>query len=242
MNVKKIAIFVEGQTELVFLRHILSNCFNLEKISFECLDLEGNEIPYPYTNEHAIIHFQIINIGNDEKVLAEIKRRESDLFLKGFEAIIGLRDMYSEQYDKKSKGKINKDITDKFIENANEEINKMSKPDKIYYHFAIMEIEAWLLAMYENFERIDDSLTLEFLNDLLKSKLELIDCEEEFYKPSREMYAIFKSINSNYSKSKSVSEKIVANLSIGDFESLIKRQVCQSFQKFYNTITKYNPQ
>jgi len=72
---KKIAIFVEGQGEQIFIRNLLfcGDLVNLSEVSFECIDLRGNPTPFPYRNPNAEVHFQIVNVGNDEKVLSAIK-------------------------------------------------------------------------------------------------------------------------------------------------------------------------
>lgn len=241
MSQSKIIIFTEGQTELIFLRNLLLKCFNLDKISFECVDLFGESVPYDFPNPDATTHFQIVNIGNDEKVLAEIKRREKDLFEKGFEAIFALRDMFTEKYDTQSQGKIDLNITEKILEVTHEQIQKMSKPEKIRFHFAIMEIEAWFLAIYENFERIDSKLDLSFLNQILHCDLSKIDPETTFFKPSREMYAIFKAIGQKHNKDSGTSEKLVAYLEKSDFDLIFERNVCKSFQDFYSDILNFNP-
>jgi uncharacterized protein YegL len=73
-------------------------------------------VPYEYKNPNAEVHFKIINVGNDEKVLDAIEENESQLLKQGFNKIIGLRDMYSKAYRKKSKKVIDNDVTRQFIE------------------------------------------------------------------------------------------------------------------------------
>ncbi len=48
---KKIAVFVEGQSELIFIRNLFlyGGCIEIGKISFECLELHAKEekqVPY----------------------------------------------------------------------------------------------------------------------------------------------------------------------------------------------------
>ena len=97
--------------------------------------------------------------------------------------IIGLRDMYSEAYEKLSRGVINDDISNQFIQNHNSTIQKMTYQDRIKLYFAIMEIEAWFLAMYDIFQRIDSVLTIEYIEEKLGFDLRRIDPQGEFFKP-----------------------------------------------------------
>ncbi len=60
---KKVAIFVEGQGEQIFVRHLLNNLIGANQLSFECLCLRaGNldKVPYTHKNEQAEVHFLII--------------------------------------------------------------------------------------------------------------------------------------------------------------------------------------
>jgi hypothetical protein len=60
---------------------------------------------------------------------------------QGFNKIIGLRDMYSKAYRKKSKTVINQEVARQFIEAVSKIIAGMNNPDKINFHFAIMELD-----------------------------------------------------------------------------------------------------
>ena len=63
---KKIAIFVEGQTELIFVREYLLKQFEYQGIDLECRNLFKDEkiqsAEYDFPNNEAEIHFQIINV------------------------------------------------------------------------------------------------------------------------------------------------------------------------------------
>jgi len=75
MPLQKIAIFVEGQGELIFIRKLLVLLNEPAQISFGCFKLYGHaqqEVPYQYKNPYAKVHFNIINVGNDERVLTVI--------------------------------------------------------------------------------------------------------------------------------------------------------------------------
>lgn len=182
---RKIAIFVEGQSELIFVRNLLYHLLDSTKFSFECFKLHANsqqEVPYEYNNPHAEVHFQIISVGNDERVLDAIKERKDRLLNKGFTKIIGLRDMYSKAYRNESKN-INDKVTQQFIEAVTTAIAEMDNADKISFHFAIMELEAWWLSMYNLFTKINKLLTVRFIEEKLGYNLSQIDPEHFFIQP-----------------------------------------------------------
>jgi len=170
LKMNKVAIFVEGQSELIFLRQFLPLLLGWDKISFRCFKLYSDNmgnVPFNHSNKDAKVEFLILNVSSDEKVLSAIKEREKRFIQQGYEKIIGLRDMYSENYRKRSPRKIDDTLTREFVKNAHKEIVKMSEPARIKIHFAIMELEAWFLGMYNIFERLHSALNINYIEDKL---------------------------------------------------------------------------
>jgi hypothetical protein len=167
----KTAIFVEGQSELIFTRELLLKYFEYQNVWLECYNLfndqDLNPTEYPFRNDSAKFYFQILNIGNDQKVLASILKREKYLFSEnqGFHRIIGLRDMYSKEYREIVKNSsVDLKVNEKFIQTHQETIRKKSlHSEKINFHFAIMELETWLLAISNIFERLHKGLNNELV-------------------------------------------------------------------------------
>jgi hypothetical protein len=111
------AVFVEGQGEQIFVRHLLNYLLEPDKFSFECLCLRAENlerVPYSHKNEYAEVHFLIINTQGDGSVLPAIKKREKGLFSQDYHKIIGLRDMYSQAYCEISPGVIDNSIMQQF--------------------------------------------------------------------------------------------------------------------------------
>jgi hypothetical protein len=236
---RKFAIFVEGQTELITVRELLLRKFNYV-VKIECITLftEGKlrKVPYDFFNLNAQFHFLIINVGND-KVLSRILRREKLMWSAGYERIIGLRDMYSEEYRDISPQQIDPKATQKLIDDHNETIKNQSQyPEKIVMCFAIMEIEAWFLGMYQIFERLDTRLTVEYIRTQTGIDLEKVNPETEFFHPANQMEAIYKIAGLSYDKSKEVIEAIAKYLKQEDYTDLIKSGKCHSFHKFYQAL------
>lgn len=234
----KIAIFTEGQTELIFVRYLLLLCFNQNEISFECFQLKSHNyslIRYSYNNAYAKHHFLLINVGNDETVMSTIKEQEINLINEGYHRIIGLRDMYSQKY-KELSSVINNVVTQKFIDYKNSEIQSMSNPDKIFVCFAIMEIEAWLLGMYKIFSKIDCSLTSDYIYQKLNYDITKIDPENFFFKPSSNLADILLLCNINYTKSWDDAECICSHISDDDILDITENGRCSSFNIFFNLL------
>jgi hypothetical protein len=236
---KRIAIFTEGQTELIFIRHLVGITFGWDKISVRCISLTRNKSTLAglnYKNPHADVLFQIINVGNDERVLSEIKEREERLLKSGFEKILGLRDMYSDAYLKRAGKKVVPAVINHFIESTKHIIQKMSSPDKIVLHFAIMEVEAWFLAMWKVFERLYAMLTVQYIAKKLRFKLDQIDPQVQFVNPSREVEHIFELVGCKYEKTRGDVEVFCRKIEQSDIQAILASNRCQSFKGFYTDI------
>lgn len=86
----KIAIFVEGAGRTTFctLRNILFYLYDNSLLSFKCVKLHAgisDDAPFSFGNQKdSKIHFLILNVGNDEKVLNEIQSQEENIIKNTF--------------------------------------------------------------------------------------------------------------------------------------------------------------
>jgi len=233
---RKIAIFVEGQTELIIIREFILRkyCY---KVNFECLELfrKGTLRPaeYDFKSPDADVFYRIINIGNDQKVLSAILERETSLFQQGYEKVIGVRDLYSKEY-RDFANEINKDVNDRIINNTTSIIGKSVNHDKIFLCFSIMEIEAWFLALYHVLIKINRNLTADYIKDKLGLDLFNIDPETHCYHPSAILNKIYRLEGLQYDKHKGDIEAICRHVSIDDYVELNKSPKCNSFKKFFS--------
>ena len=236
---RKIAIFAEGLTEQIFVRYFLPLILGWEKVSFECYKLYADNmhpVPFEYPNEYAEVHFLIVNIANDEKVLSAVKDREEKLVQRGYEKIIALRDMYSEAYCDRAGRMINDVVTHDFISAYRKTIQEMSNPSKIKMCFAIMEFEAWFLGMYNIFERLDPALCISYIEEQLGFNLSSIDPQTEFFKPADIVDNILKLVGKRYDKTEHTIESICSKISLNDFPIAFENGRCISFKGFYDEI------
>jgi len=103
------------------------------------------KVPYDFLNKNAFVHFQIINVGNDNAVINKILKREESLWNVGYEKIIGLKDVYSKGFSESFSARriFDRELVNKFIDENKKTINKRPiKRVNINICFAIMEIEA----------------------------------------------------------------------------------------------------
>jgi hypothetical protein len=237
----KFAIFVEGYTELITVREFLLREFHY-LISLECRTLfkpgKLEKAEYDFPNPTAHMHFQIVNVGNDNAVLSRILVRETHMWAAGYERIIGLRDMYSRAYREVS-STIDNSINQQFIDGANATLTRKAQhPEKIMMCFAIMEVEAWFLGMYEIFQRLDSRLSHEYIKQQLGIDLQKIDPEVEFFHPAIQMGNIYQLAEKHYDKHKGDIEAIANVLEKTDYANLLMDDKCQSFNNFYDALNQ----
>lgn len=103
----KVALFVEGQTEQIFVSDLLLKWYNYDEtiIGFECVAARGSTLFRggftTYGSPASEKFFLIRNIGNDESVISRMQEEAENMIERGYRLIIGLRDMYSQDYSNK---------------------------------------------------------------------------------------------------------------------------------------------
>ncbi|MDP1800228.1 MAG: hypothetical protein Q8L81_02660 [Bacteroidota bacterium] len=229
----KTAIFVEGQTELIFVREFLKIKYDYD-VDIICNTLCANQLiyaEYNYPCPNAENHFWIINVANDEAVLSQILLREEKLYEANYDQIIGLRDMYSTRYKKYSNA-IDSKLIAEFIKGSSDSLIKAKQPQKIKFFYSIMEIESWLLAFDLLFTRIHPNLTNDTIKNMVSIDLSL-DPELTHFHPASVVNEILSIIGVGYDKSKHEIESIVSKIAKEDYDSLYKKSCCQSYNGFY---------
>ncbi len=238
----KTAIFVEGQGELIFTRELIIKFFEWQGIWVECYSLfndqDKNPVDYSYKDPNATCFFEILNIGNDNKVLSSILKREKYLLSQGFDKIIGLRDMYSKDYRAVvQNATIDATANQKFIDTHQQTIDQKSEdPDKIKFHFAIMELETWLLGIEELFQRHNPILDCQKINAECQVDLSQIDPEIEIFHPATLINSIMQIVGNGYDKKKGEVNKFMGNIDKEDFKNLLERQKCGSFNQYCSSL------
>jgi len=236
----KTAIFVEGQTELIFVREMLLRVFDPEDLSFQCTRLlrqEAISANYNYrTDQNSAFSFDIIQVGNDTSLQSIIVSRAEYFWNKQYFRIIGLRDMFTPQYRKRST-QVSPELNIKIKEATYHAIkNGASKPEDIHFHYAIMELEAWLLGFKNFFEKIDARLTNTFMLEKLGIDLEQVDPEVTFLHPAEIVKKITAHFGSAYDKHEGEVNAFMANLKKEDFLELRDSGKCASFSSFFASL------
>ncbi len=236
---RRVVVFTEGQGELIFVRYLLIQAIGYDHLSFECLGLRADRlfpVPYKYCSPNASLHYLLVNVGNDETVLSTVAERQENLISKGYDVVIGLRDMYSKAYRKRSRC-IDDAVTDSFIRAQEVIIQQMSNHDRVHVFFAIMELESWLLSMYRLIERIHPSLSCAYIESRLGFNLSLVNPEAEFFHPAVEFGAILELADMRYKKSEDQMESILSKMIPTDINDALEEcRRSRSFAAFFSEV------
>ena len=105
----------------------------------------------------------------------------------------------------------------------------------IRLQFAVMETEAWFLAISDVFNRIDYRVDAQWLMD--KAKIDTAnDPETTYFHPFSRLEAVYSSISRTYSKHWDEIKEIIFKLTQSDFDMLYNSGKCQSFRDFSNAV------
>ena len=72
---KKVAVFVEGQAELILVRELLIKMYNYQNVGINCYNLICDNLQYTHIlmeTKTAQNYYMIVNVGNDNSVLSKI--------------------------------------------------------------------------------------------------------------------------------------------------------------------------
>ncbi len=250
------ALFVEGQTERIFVEDLILKTHQYTNLTLEGLRLVGNT----YNNERtsypddyptcgkAASHYLVVDVGNDERVKSVILARQEGIWDEGYQQIIGLRDMYSEAYEKAfdqsnlgkklSKRTVDLGVVSKFLKEGNS-FTPADHPSAGTCHlsFAIMELETWFLAMPDVLSKAL-GLDVNEVNDIIQSNTDQTfdEFDYQFVHPADILDKIYGKAGKSYGKKESQVKSIVSHIRQEDYENLYLTGVSASFCAFYELL------
>jgi hypothetical protein len=154
---KKLAIFVEGMTEGVFVEKLIREMIDEREVRIEVFEASGGGssprrislIRRNPVEPDQLYYVQIVESTNDERVASDVRDNYDQLARAGFAGIIAIRDVYP-------------DHTAAEIPALRKALRYRlrTKPIDPLFVLGIMEIEAWFIAEHTHFSRIHAGLTL----------------------------------------------------------------------------------
>ena len=211
---RRIAFFVEGQTEQIFINRLIKEVFGNKQINVIQKQFRGGaNIPkqeivrnssFSRNPKYEVL---IFDCGSDNSVKSEILDNISNLRQRGYEMIIGVRDLYPIPIDDLEK--LEKGL--RFLPNK----LRVNAP---YFDIviAIHEIEAWFMAETNHFKKIDKRLTGRFIKDRLGFDPYAINSESRVH-PAKDLDNIYRLVGKSYTKKYNATVRVVNKL---DFNRL----------------------
>ena len=198
---KKLAIFVEGYTELLFVKQLLIEIAGAHRITVITQFAKGgsSNLPRTYilqnspaTSGHEFYEL-VTNSQNDDRVKSDIIESHKNLVASGYSKIIGLRDVYPVVDFDKLKVGIKYGLPTAGI-----------SPTIL---FAINEIEAWFLAEHTHFTKVHPLLTTTLIQQQLA--IDLVNCDvEQRNHPTEDLDNIYKLAGLGYSNSMEIERTV----------------------------------
>lgn len=204
---KRLAIFVEGQTEQIFVSKLLIEIAGEKNILIgqekASKNKKGQRV-FTIISASSKISDQkyyvlIRDCGSENNVKSDILDSYKSLTQKNYEKILGLRDVYPSKF---------KDISK--LESGLK-YGLPTKPILINILLAIMEVEAWFLAETSHFSRIHPSLTLDRIKKALHFDPTTINVEQRYH-PSKDLDDIYRLVGLAYNKKKANVQRTVKKL------------------------------
>ncbi|MDR1230315.1 MAG: DUF4276 family protein [Spirochaetaceae bacterium] len=210
---KKIAFFVEGQTEQIFISELLNQLFSeYDKVIkiHEMRNLHHNiRIENFITDEPKEYFIVIYDCGTDDKVKSDILDNYQRLCESGYNYIIGLQDFFNPQRRKKR-------IT---VQQLKKGLNfglEQTIPAEIF--LAVQEIESWIIAEEKHYESVLPGFQIDKINAIAGINIETGNSEKISH-PTVVLDKIYKAggRTSGYKKNEHVVRNIIKRL---DFANL----------------------
>jgi hypothetical protein len=224
---KKLAIFVEGPTEEVFVEKLLIEFARQNSIIFEIKRLSGGKgcprVPkilksQALTNE-TDYYILIYTSCTDNRVLSDYIYEYNNLVKNGYNAILALRDLYPRNYEDLSK----------IESNINNALKRVNLPNNI--HIAIREIETWFLGEYTHFNKISSSINLKSINSKTGYLFPLTEYEKTILTPAKTLHDIYSLVGYAYKKRDKQVQRTVHSIDYEKFYIDVRGQI-PSLDKF----------
>ena len=177
MAMRRLAIFVEGYTELLFIDRLIREIAEKNQIAIHQRQIRGGgrsgaprqyvEIQIPAQADGSPLYVLIVDCGGDQLVAQRVREEHEFLTKNGYEAIIGLRDVFP-NFTKADVPKLRTMMR----------YGVKTKLIPVHFFLAIMEIEAWFLAEYKHFPLMCPTININSIHSNLGFNPELDDMSD----------------------------------------------------------------
>lgn len=226
---KKLAVFVEGQTEQIFIKRLIEEVAGANNVILSIQSVSTNKIVslsgQSATDDKAKYFVLIYDCQCDKKVKSSILDNRERLSKAGYSSIFGLFDLYPAPLSDLPRVQLS---LYKYIPTAGIEI-------KLY--LAIAEIEAWFLQDASHYQKISPQLTADRVRDISGFDPQ-VDSAESLPEPAKTLKSIYNSAGRGYDKSRAHVQRTVDALDI-ELLCITASPLIPSFASLYGDLDTF---
>ena len=203
---KKIAFYVEGQTELIFINKLLIEIAGSKNIDIQTQNVHNNPIILKTTtqSQNPQYYALIFDCSSDSNVKPRILQDAVSLFNQGYSEVVGLIDLYP----RTDLAKFENELSNGTLRNGRRIIPPL--PNNTSIVIAVREIEDWFLAECNHYTCIDASLVLDAIQ---VASLGFNPCIDDLMlrntNAAEDLKNIYQLVGKTYNKSKDKVERTV---------------------------------
>lgn len=205
---KKLAIFVEGLTEQILVRHMLHSVLDRNRIAIQTVKITGGHnvrmsftvMRAAHVDRQTDYYVLIYDCGGESNVKGYLMSQREKLVASGYTRILGLRDVYPA---------FTREEVPKLMRGLN--LHLPQKKAFTHIYLAIMETEAWFLGEYHHLRKISPRLTPEFIEKHLGFNPRKENMEDR-HQPARDMKTVYQLVGHDYTKKRDRLNAVVSKL------------------------------
>ncbi len=204
----RLAIFVEGQTEQLFVEWLLCAVAGREKVTIKCCRARGGsgrgrglwELHVSQGTPASDYFVLVVDSGGDSSVKSDIVDNYARMARQGYTTILGIRDVFPDfKYDEIEKLR------------AGLASGVETAPTQVLFVLGIMEIETWFICEHSHFQRLDSRLTVDYLRERLGFDPAKEDIERRDH-PAKDLDDAYRLVNRAYRKKRSSVQRTLDKL------------------------------
>lgn len=230
---KRVAFFVEGMTEQLFVRQLVEEAAGKKNVVFELhkstgkrgkrlIELESRKSPDGGEQYYVLI----TDCGSDTSVASDVRDNYERLVATGYDVIVGLRDVYPD-FAAEDIPELRRNLGYKI----------KTKPTKVDFVLAVMEVECWFVAEYTHFAKVNTGLTEDVVCRALGFNPRTDDVEQRS-NPANDLHNAYHEVGLAYRKHRNQVQRTIDHL---DYASLFAEMPARvpSLKELVTVIDKF---
>jgi hypothetical protein len=218
---RKLAIFVEGLTEQILVRHLLQAVLDRNRIAIQTVKITGGHnvrmsftvMRAAHVERYTDYYIMVYDCGGETNVKGYLMAHREKLVRSGYTAIMGLRDVYPN---------FQRDEVPKLLRGLNHRLPQKKAATRIY--LAVMETEAWFLGEYRHLKKVSGKLTPEFVEKHLGFNPRTENMEDRD-RPALDMKAAYQLVGHDYTKKRDRLNAVIRKLDFHFFTHDLARKM-----------------